>query len=134
MDRRIGRVVLVAVLVIAPSAARAFSLGETGAAMGMQGTLAQGSASNVAGTLNTVRNAVNGAAADHNAQIEQAEQNAWNAKSGPSRWASNGKDGGGKGWTNGGSWQENGRGGGGWVLASKELGRGWSGGPWGSTH
>ncbi len=134
MHRGIGTVVLAAMLAAVP-AANAFTLGETGAAMAVQGTLAKTNGLNVAGTINGVKNALGAATDQQNKKLGQVS-NSWGGKSGgQTRWSSNAR-GSGKGWMQGTArWGSNGRSGGsaGWQTASAGS-KVWANGSWGQSR
>ena len=137
MHRGIATAVLAAMLVAAP-AAHAFTLGETGAAAAVQGTLAGNSTLNVAGTINGVKSALGAATDKQNQKLGQVGGGqGWGGKGGgQSRWASNGKGGSGRGWTSGGGWGANGKSGGmgKWQTASAGGSKAWATGSWGRAR
>lgn len=131
----VGRTMVVLVAVAAFAArAGAFSMGEVAATTGMQGTLASSGTTHPAGTLGSVKNALNAATAKKQGQLNAATgsaawggkgggQSAWaSLKGGSSAWAS---PGGSSGWT--GS-----SGPAGWASASNAAGNAWASGAWGS--
>jgi hypothetical protein len=129
MARRLGRIlIVVGVLGLAASNAHAFSMGDTMAATGVQGTLAAGGASSVAGTIQGVKSALGKAVATKEGQLNSAA--GWGGKGGgATAW----KAGGASAWkaaaANGG-WSSNSGGKGGWATAA--AGKAWSSGGWGA--
>ena len=136
MVRALG-VMVFAGMLLGASSARAQSLGETAAATGIHQTLAGTGASNPAGTINTVKNAVGAAAATKQGQLNGA---AGAPVMGAAGWG--GKGGGQSGWTAAGGGWKGGASGKAWTSASNGWAGGgkgaagaWApGGGWGSAH
>ena len=106
---------LAGVLLIAPVAS-AFTMGEAAVATGIQGTLASSGSMKPAGTIGSVKNAVNAAAATKQGQLERVGGIGWGGKGGVSGWT-----------IAGASWASKGSGGG-WTTASSSWATGSSGG------
>jgi hypothetical protein len=125
--------VLAAVAALAPRA-DAFTMGETVATTGMQGTLASSGASGAARTIGSVKQSVGAAVATKQGQLDGAAGPiAWGGKGGgQSAWAKPG--GGASGWAmpgGSGGWAVATTGSGGWAMASSASAA-WASGPWGS--
>jgi hypothetical protein len=127
MVRRLGMVMVVAAVWVATPAS-AFSLGEVTATTGVHGTLAKSGATNAAGTIGSVKNALGKAVATKEGQLAGAgAQVGWGGKGGTGGWATVG---------NGGGWAV-GSGASGWATASAggwSTGRSsaWASGGWGA--
>jgi len=118
MVSRLATITTLAGVLLAAPIASAFTLGETTATMGVQGTLARSGTSKPAGTIGTVKRSLNAAVAGKQAQLEATGlQVGWG-----------GKGGGQSGWTAAGSgWAGNG-GSAGWTTASTNWASGANGG------
>src|SRR5262249_45553480 len=123
MAGRLAVALALASIVAGAGSARAFSMGETMAATGVQGTLASGGAQGAAGTINSVKSALGKVSADQQAKVDAVARPwgngrggaGWSLASAGKGWASSA----GKGWTVAGN--------SGWGSAGKGA---WSSGAW----
>jgi hypothetical protein len=132
MMRTIGMVAAVAAVWLVSAPAHAFTLGEVTATTGVQGTLAKSGTTSAAGTMASVKGALNRAVATKEGQLAGAgggQPPSWGGKGGTGGWASAGAGG---GWaTAGGAGWATASAGGGWATGH---GGAWATGGWGSGH
>jgi hypothetical protein len=122
MAGRLAVALALASIVAGAGTARAFTMGETMAATGVQSTLASGGAQGAAGTINSVKSALGKVTTEQQAKLD-AVARPWSTGRGGSGWALAG----GKGWAGGG--------GKGWAVATNSgwgaAGKGaWASGGW----
>jgi hypothetical protein len=122
MVSRLATMMTLAGVLLAAPIASAFTLGETAAATGVQGTLAGSGSTSAAGTIGTVKRSLGAASATKQGQLEGAGVAiGWGGKGGgPGGWAT----------AAAGGWATRAQGG--WATASTGWATAASGGAWAS--